>query len=140
MSSPVIKNFDIKILLFPITILNTVDVPIFCNQLLPQFSLQVNSIGGIMGGVLTSSVVDHGFEPRSGQSKVHTIAICCFSANHRALCSNSKDWLARNENKVSEWKRHVYPRTVVSVSQHYENPTQRVGLEQSGPHHHLIEH
>jgi hypothetical protein len=29
--------------------------------------------------------------------------------------------------------------TVVSVSQHNKNPTQRVGLEQGGLHHHLIE-
>jgi hypothetical protein len=36
-------------------------------------------------------------------------------------------------------ERHVYPRTVVSVSKHYENPTQRVGLVQSGLHHLLIE-
>jgi len=35
--------------------------------------------------------------------------------------------------------RHVYPRTVVSMSLHYKNPTKRVGLLQSGPHHHLIE-
>ena len=28
-------------------------------------------------------------------------------------------------------ERHVYPRTVVSVSYHYKNPTQCVGLEQS---------
>ena len=34
---------------------------------------------------------------------------------------------------------HVYQRTVVSVSQHYTIPTQRVGLVQSGPRHHLIE-
>jgi hypothetical protein len=34
---------------------------------------------------------------------------------------------------------HVYPRTVVSVSKHYGNPTQCVGLEQNGPNHHLIE-
>ena len=34
---------------------------------------------------------------------------------------------------------HVYQRTVVSVSQHYTIPTQRVGLVQSGPHHHLNE-
>jgi hypothetical protein len=25
------------------------------------------------------------------------------------------------------------------VSYHYKNPTQRVGLEQSGPHHHLVD-
>jgi hypothetical protein len=35
--------------------------------------------------------------------------------------------------------RHVYPGTVVSVSLLYANPTKRVGLVQSGPHHHLIE-
>ena len=35
-------------------------------------------------------------------------------------------------------ERHVYPRTVVSVSYHYKNPTKRVDLAQSGPHHHLI--
>jgi len=32
---------------------------------------------------------------------------------------------------------HINPRTVVSVSKHYKN--KRIGLEQSGPHHHLIE-
>ena len=36
-------------------------------------------------------------------------------------------------------ERHVYPRTVVSVSEHYATPTQRVGLEQRGPHRNLIE-
>jgi hypothetical protein len=28
---------------------------------------------------------------------------------------------------------------VVSVSKHYNNPAQRLGLEQSGPHHHFFE-
>ena len=36
-------------------------------------------------------------------------------------------------------ERHVYPRTVVSVSKYHKKPAKRVGLEQSGPHHHLIE-
>jgi len=36
-------------------------------------------------------------------------------------------------------ERYVYPRTVVSVSYHYKNPTKRVGLVQSGSHNHLIE-
>ena len=35
--------------------------------------------------------------------------------------------------------KHVYPRSVVSVSLEYKQPTKRVGLVQSGPHHHLIE-
>ena len=56
-----------------------------------------------MVSVLASSVVDHVLEPRSGQTKDYKIGICCFSANHAALRSKSKDWLARNQNNVSEW-------------------------------------
>ena len=41
-----------------------------------------NRIGGGMVGVLALSAVDRVFEPRSGQTK---------------------DWLARNQNNVSEW-------------------------------------
>ena len=59
--------------------------------------------GGVMVGVLAPSVVDRGFEHRSGQTKDHRIGICCFSAKHVALRRNSKDWLARNRNNVSEW-------------------------------------
>ena len=58
---------------------------------------------GVMVIVLTSSVVDHGFEPRSGQTKDYKIAVCCFSAKHAALRRKNKDWLARNQNNVSEW-------------------------------------
>jgi hypothetical protein len=36
-------------------------------------------------------------------------------------------------------ERYVSPRAVVSVSYHYKNPTQHVGLEQSGPRLYLIE-
>jgi hypothetical protein len=56
-----------------------------------------------MVSVLTSSMVDHGFEPRSGQTKDYKIGICCFSAKHAALRRKSKDWLAQNQNNVSEW-------------------------------------
>ena len=52
---------------------------------------------------LTSSAVDREFEPRSGQTKYYKIGICCFSAKHIALRRKSKDWLARNQNNVSEW-------------------------------------
>ena len=41
-----------------------------------------NRIGGVMVGVLASSAVDRVFESRSGQTKY---------------------WLARNQNNVSEW-------------------------------------
>ena len=49
------------------------------------------------------SVVDRGFDPRSGQTKDYTIDICCFSTKHSALRKKSKDWLAQNQDNVSEW-------------------------------------
>ena len=73
-----------------------------------------------MVSVLVSSVVDRRFETRSGQNKVYKIGICCFSTKHTALRRKSKDWLALNRVNVSEWN---------DMSQHYKNPTQRVGLE-----------
>jgi hypothetical protein len=62
-----------------------------------------NRIGGVVVRVLASSVVDRGFEPWSGQTKYYKIGICCFSGKQAALRRNSKDWLARNQNNVSEW-------------------------------------
>jgi hypothetical protein len=62
-----------------------------------------NRIGGVMISMLASSAVDHGFKPRSGQTKDYKIGICCFSAKHAALRRKSKDWLDRNQNNVSEW-------------------------------------
>ena len=56
-----------------------------------------------MVSVLSSSVVDRGFEPRLGQAKDCKIGICCFSAKHAALRSKSKDWLAQNQDNVSKW-------------------------------------
>jgi hypothetical protein len=61
------------------------------------------SIGGVMVRVLSSSLVDRGFESWSGQIKDYKIGICCFSAKHAALRRKSKDWLARNQDHVSEW-------------------------------------
>ena len=51
---------------------------------------------------LASIAVDHGLEPRSSQTKEYKIGICCFSAKHAALRRKRKDWLARNQNNVSE--------------------------------------
>ena len=56
-----------------------------------------------MVSMLTLSVVDRGFEPRSCQSKNYKIVFCRFSAKHAALMKKSKDWLARNEDNVSDW-------------------------------------
>ena len=56
-----------------------------------------------MVSVLASSMVDRGFEPRLGQTKDFKIGLCCFSVKHAALRRKSKDWLAQNQNNVSEW-------------------------------------
>ena len=56
-----------------------------------------------MVSVLASSAVDHGFEPRSGQTKDYEIDMCCFSNKHTALRRKSKDCLAQNQNNVSQW-------------------------------------
>ena len=60
-------------------------------------------IGSVMVSVLASSAVDHGFEPRPGQTKDYKICICCFSTKHVALRRKSSDWSARNQDNVSEW-------------------------------------
>ena len=56
-----------------------------------------------MVSVLASSAVGRGFEPWLSQTKDYKIGICCFSTKHESLRSKSKDWLARNQNNVSEW-------------------------------------
>ena len=53
--------------------------------------------------VLASSAVDRGFEPWSDQTNDYRIGICFFSAKQAALKRKSKDWLARNQDNVSEW-------------------------------------
>ena len=58
--------------------------------------------GSVLQSVL-SSAVDRGFEHRSGQTKNYKIDICCFSGKHSALRKRSKDWLAWNQDNVSEW-------------------------------------
>jgi hypothetical protein len=52
--------------------------------------------------VLASSAIDHGFEHRSGQTKDYKIGMCCFSAKHAELRRKNKDWLARNQDNVSD--------------------------------------
>ena len=56
-----------------------------------------------MVSMLALSAVDRGFEPRSGQTKDYKIGICCFSTKYPTLRSKNKDWLAGNQNNVSEW-------------------------------------
>jgi len=56
-----------------------------------------------MASMLVSSAVDRGFEPLSGQTKDYKIGICCSSAKYVAFRRKTKDWLARNQDNVSEW-------------------------------------
>ena len=65
--------------------------------------VSVLASSGVMVSVLASSAVDRGFGSRSGQIKDDKIGICSFSAKHAALRRKSKDWLALNQNNVSEW-------------------------------------
>jgi hypothetical protein len=58
----------------------------------------MNRSGGEMVRVLDLSVVD-----RSGQPKDYEIGMRCFSAKHAALRRKSKNWLARDQNKMLEW-------------------------------------
>ena len=133
-------------------------MPILCNQLIPQFAMHIllpvlllfsffiffpeflslrNRIGGVMIIVLSSTVVDRGFAPRSDQTKDYTIGICCFSTKHAALRSKRKDWLARNQNNVSEWSDMSTRGLLFQWTSTIK--IQRVGLVQSGHHHHFIE-
>jgi hypothetical protein len=62
-----------------------------------------NHIGGIMVIMLASSALYRGFGSWSGQIKDYEIPIRCFSAMHAVLRRKSKDWLALNQDDVSEW-------------------------------------
>jgi hypothetical protein len=51
-----------------------------------------------MVSVLTLSVVNHGFEHWSGQTKDYKIGIFCFSIKQTALRRKSKDCLVWNQD------------------------------------------
>ena len=76
----------------------------YCDKVYSRGNInQKHRIGGVMVNVLTSSAVDRGLEPRSGQTKDYQIGICCFSTKNAALWRKRKHWLAPNRNNVSEW-------------------------------------
>ena len=56
-----------------------------------------------------SSAVDRGFEPRSGQTIDNKIGISCFT-KHATRRSKNKDWLAWNQDNVSEWSDMLFQR------------------------------
>jgi hypothetical protein len=79
---------------------------------------------------VTSTVKDYGGHITRGVD----ICICCLAANHAALRRKSQNYLARNQDIVSEWRTYVYQRTFVLENYHIKS-TKRVGLVQSGHHH-----
>ena len=90
--------------------------------------------------MLASSAVDSGFGPWSGQTKDYEIGICCFSAKHTTLRGKSKDWLAQNQDNVSEWGNMSIHRLLFQwASTINSQSSKQVGLVQSGLHYHLIE-
>ena len=52
--------------------------------------------------MLVLSAVDRCFEPHSGKPSDYVIGICWFSAKYAALKKKSKEWLARNQDNMSE--------------------------------------
>ena len=46
---------------------------------------------------------DCGLDPQVVQTKDYEIGTCCFSSKHAALRGKSKDWLAQNQDNMSEW-------------------------------------
>jgi len=92
-----------------------------------------NHIGGVMVSV------------GSSQTKDYKIDICCFSVKHPALRRKSKDWLARNQDNVSEWGGMSIRRLLFQLFQwaklalyKKQQLNKRVGLVQSGSHYHFI--
>ena len=77
---------------------------------------------------VASSAVDHMFNLRLGQTKGCKLAICCYSADHAAVMSKSKDGWSRNQHNESEWGRFIYARTVVSVGMYSKDPLMCLGL------------
>ena len=69
--------------------------------MLHQFSEKL--VCGEMVSMFALSVVDRGFESRSGQTKDYQMVFVAYNAKHAELSRKSKDWLARNQDNVSEW-------------------------------------
>ena len=61
-----------------------------------------NRLDGVTVIIIASRAVDCELEFRSCQTKDYKISICCFSDNHATLRRNITDWLARNQNSVTE--------------------------------------
>jgi hypothetical protein len=56
-----------------------------------------------MVSVFASGAADRECKPRSGKIKGYANGIGCFSIKLEPLMGKSNDWLARNQDNVSEW-------------------------------------
>ena len=56
-----------------------------------------------MVSLLVVNVLDRVFEPQFSQTREYKLCICFFSAKHTALRRKCKDWLARNQDNMTEW-------------------------------------
>ena len=63
----------------------------------------LDPVSGVKLSLRTVSAVERGFKLQMGQTKDHKIGIFCFHAKHAVLRRKSNDWLARNQDNVSEW-------------------------------------
>ena len=57
----------------------------------------------VIDSMLDLSAVERGFDIRSCQTNDYEIGIFCFSSKHAVLRGKSKDWLAQNQDNVTEW-------------------------------------
>ena len=72
-----------------------------------------------MVSVLVSNGIDRVFQFlqfRSGQTKDYKIGMCCFFAKYAAFRRKRQRLVGSESEKCARVERHVYPRTVVSVS------------------------
>ena len=88
--------------------------------------------------MLASSALDRGFESRSGQTKDYQLVVVAYNAKHAELRRKSKDWLARNQDNMSEWSDMYIRGLLFPLANTIKKKPKRVGLEKRGHHHHLI--
>jgi hypothetical protein len=96
-----------------------------------------NRIDGVMVSRLASSTVDREFESWSGQTKV--FKICSFSNKHSSLRRKSKDWLARNQDNVSEWSDMSIHRLLIQWASTIKIQQSVLVKYKADPHQHFID-
>jgi hypothetical protein len=65
----------------------------------------------------------------SGQTKDYQLVFVAYDAMHADLRRKSKDWLARNQDNVSEWSNMYIRGLLFQLANTIRKKTKRVGLE-----------